>query len=230
MGSNMQAQAVPLVAPEIPLVSTGMESYAAIDSGQVLTAQFDGEILSVSADEIQIRYDNGTLRTHQLRKYQRSNQSTCIDQRPTVTKGERIKAGQVLADSSSTVEGQLALGAFLSHMFDNPRIQIKRYAYILLKAGRFYDNIVKHMKNYMELALKEAKKAEAEEEVPVGAVIVKGNEIIAKAHNKTRQTHDPTAHAEILAIRETSEKIGSTRLSGYTIYYSDRKSSCRERV
>ena len=110
MGSNMQAQAVPLVAPEIPLVSTGMESYAAIDSGQVLTAQFDGEILSVSANEIQIRYDNGTLRTHQLRKYQRSNQSTCIDQRPTVTKGERIKAGQVLADSSSTVEGQLALG------------------------------------------------------------------------------------------------------------------------
>lgn len=88
----------------------------------------------------------------------------------------------------------------------------------MLKAGRFYDNIVKRMKNYMELALKEAKKAEAEEEVPVGAVIVKGNEIIAKAHNKTRQTHDPTAHAEILAIREASEKIGSTRLSGCTMY------------
>ena len=70
----------------------------------------------------------------------------------------------------------------------------------------------------MELALKEAKKAEAEEEVPVGAVIVKGNEIIVKAHNKTRQTHDPTAHAEILAIREASEKIGSTRLSGCTMY------------
>ena len=110
MGSNMQAQAVPLIAPEIPLVSTGMEKYAAIDSGQVLTAIKDGEILSVSADEIQIRYDDGTLHSHQLRKYQRSNQSTCIDQRPTVTKGERIKNGQVLADSSSTVEGKLALG------------------------------------------------------------------------------------------------------------------------
>lgn len=110
MGSNMQAQAVPLIAPEIPLVSTGMEKYAAIDSGQVLTALKDGEILSVSADEIQIRYEDGTLHSHQLRKYQRSNQSTCIDQRPTVTKGEQIKTGQVLADSSSTVEGKLALG------------------------------------------------------------------------------------------------------------------------
>ncbi len=110
MGSNMQAQAVPLIAPEIPLVSTGMEKYAAIDSGQVLTAAADGEVLSVGADNIQVRYDNGTLHSHQLRKYQRSNQSTCIDQRPTVTKGERFKAGDILADSSSTVEGKLALG------------------------------------------------------------------------------------------------------------------------
>ena len=103
---------VTLITIHTSLNNKYLTSYqaAAIDSGQVLTAQFDGEILSVSADEIQIRYDNGTLRTHQLRKYQRSNQSTCIDQRPTVTKGERIKAGQVLADSSSTVEGQLALG------------------------------------------------------------------------------------------------------------------------
>lgn len=110
MGSNMQAQAVPLINPDIPLVSTGMEKYAAIDSGQVLTSPEDGEVISVNATQIIVRDTNNMLHTHQLRKYQRSNQSTCIDQRPAVTKGQRVKKGQVLADSSSTVDGNLALG------------------------------------------------------------------------------------------------------------------------
>ncbi len=110
MGSNMQAQAVPLVNPDIPLVSTGMEQFAAIDSGQVLTATEDGEVASVSATQVIIRDINGTLHTHPLRKYQRSNQSTCIDQRPAITKGQNIKKNDVLADSSSTVDGHLALG------------------------------------------------------------------------------------------------------------------------
>ncbi|HOP02307.1 MAG TPA: DNA-directed RNA polymerase subunit beta [Flexilinea sp.] len=110
MGSNMQAQAVPLVNPDIPLVSTGMEKYAAVDSGQVLTSQEDGEVVSVNATQIIVRDNNGMLHTHQLRKYQRSNQSTCIDQRPAVIKGQKVKKNEVLADSSSTVEGQLALG------------------------------------------------------------------------------------------------------------------------
>ena len=110
MGSNMQAQAVPLINPDIPLVSTGMEKYAAIDSGQVLTATEDGEVISVNAEQIIVRTDEGTIHPYQLRKYQRSNQSTCIDQRPAVVKGQKIKTHQVLADSSSTVDGQLALG------------------------------------------------------------------------------------------------------------------------
>ncbi|MBI9047293.1 MAG: DNA-directed RNA polymerase subunit beta [Anaerolineaceae bacterium] len=110
MGSNMQAQAVPLVSPDIPIVSTGMERFAAKDSGQVLVAENDGEIISVTGKKIVSREMDGTIRAYNLRKYSRSNQSTCIDQRPAVIKGQRIKKGDVLADSSSTVDGNLALG------------------------------------------------------------------------------------------------------------------------
>ncbi len=119
MGSNMQAQAVPLVNPDSPLISTGMEKYAAIDSGQVLIAEEDGEITSVTGHQIFVRNSEGRLREYNLRKYQRSNQSTCIDQRPAVIKGQRVHRGDILADSSSTVDGKLSLGqnvvvAFLS--------------------------------------------------------------------------------------------------------------------
>ncbi len=109
MGSNMQAQAVPLVRPEIPLVSTGMEYYAALDSGQVIIAEADGEVTSVTSRAIVVRQKDG-LRVYPLRKYQRSNQSTCIDQRPAVVKGQIVKKGDIIADSSSTESGQLALG------------------------------------------------------------------------------------------------------------------------
>lgn len=109
MGSNMQAQAVPLIEPDIPRVSTGMEAFAAIDSGQVVVAEEDGDVVSVSGRQITVKTENG-LRVYNLRKYQRSNQSTCIDQRPAVTKGQRVHKGDILADSSSTVNGNLALG------------------------------------------------------------------------------------------------------------------------
>jgi DNA-directed RNA polymerase subunit beta len=110
MGSNMQAQAVPLLVPEIPLVSTGMEQHAALDSGQVVIAEESGEVVSVSGKQIIIKEKNGTLRTYVLRKYQRSNQNTCIDQRPAVIKGRRVEKGAIIADSSSTEGGFLALG------------------------------------------------------------------------------------------------------------------------
>jgi len=110
MGSNMQAQAVPLVRPEVPLVSTGMEGSAAIDSGQVVVAEEDAEVLSVTGNSIFVKQKNGDLKVYNLRKYQRSNQSTCIDQRPAVVKGQLIKKGDVIVDSSSTEDGKLALG------------------------------------------------------------------------------------------------------------------------
>src|SRR5512143_1538914 len=109
MGSNMQAQAVPLLLPEIPLVATGMEWQAAVDSGQVVTAEEDGEITSVTGRMVELQTKKGK-KNYKLRKFNRSNQSTCIDQRPIVRKGQRVKKGDVLADSSSTSEGQLALG------------------------------------------------------------------------------------------------------------------------
>jgi DNA-directed RNA polymerase subunit beta len=109
MGSNMQRQAVPLLRPEVPIVSTGMEHQAAIDSGQVITAEEDGEVISVTGKEVVIQSGH-KKRTYRLRKYHRSNQSTCIDQRPAVTKGQRVKKGEVIADSSSTNQGEIALG------------------------------------------------------------------------------------------------------------------------
>jgi DNA-directed RNA polymerase subunit beta len=110
MGSNMQAQAVPLLRPDVPIVSTGMEYEAAVDSGQVVIAEEDGEVLSVTGKTIVVRGQDGAVHTYPLRKYQRSNQSTCIDQRPAVVKGQLIKKGDVIADSSSTESGLLALG------------------------------------------------------------------------------------------------------------------------
>ena len=110
MGSNMQAQAVPLVNPDSPIISTGMERFAALDSGQVVIAQEDGDVVSVTGQLIVVKNAEGKLHEYNLRKYQRSNQSTCIDQRPAVTKGQRVRKGDILADSSSTVDGKLALG------------------------------------------------------------------------------------------------------------------------
>ncbi len=112
MGSNMQRQAVPLVRPEAPLVGTGMESRTAIDSGHVLVALGDGEVVEASGTRIVVKYDDADLEDSRipLIKFQRSNQGTCLNQRPLVFRGERVREGQPLVDSSSTQGGELALG------------------------------------------------------------------------------------------------------------------------
>jgi len=110
MGSNMQRQAVPLLEPEAPTVGTGMEAKAALDSGQVLTAKVAGVVTSVTSERIQVESDSGELHEYPLDKFVRSNQGTCINQRPIVMVGERVEAGQPIADSSSTDNGELALG------------------------------------------------------------------------------------------------------------------------
>jgi DNA-directed RNA polymerase subunit beta len=111
MGSNMQRQAVPLLRPERPLVGTGLEGQAARDSGMVIVAQCDGEISYVDAKRIRVRpEDGGRDMEHLLQKYQRSNQDTCLNQRPIVATGDKVKAGQILADGSATERGELALG------------------------------------------------------------------------------------------------------------------------
>jgi DNA-directed RNA polymerase subunit beta len=110
MGSNMQRQAVPLLKPERPLVGTGLEAQAARDSGMVIISRTDGEIVYLDADLIKVRDPEGNVHSYELQKYQRSNQDTCLNQRPIVFPGERVQAGQVLADGSATEGGELALG------------------------------------------------------------------------------------------------------------------------
>ncbi len=110
MGSNMQRQAVPLITPDVSVVSTGMERQAASDSGQVLVSDIEAEVVSVQGHRVIVKTPKGDEVNYPLRKYDRSNQSTCIDQRPLVRKGDIIKPGDVIADSSSTYDGRLALG------------------------------------------------------------------------------------------------------------------------
>ena len=110
MGSNMQRQAVPLLFPESPLIGTGLEAQAARDSGMVTVSCSDGVVTYVSADEICVTDSTGNEVSYFLHKYQRSNQDTCINQRPSVWLGEEVVAGQVLADGAATEGGELALG------------------------------------------------------------------------------------------------------------------------
>jgi DNA-directed RNA polymerase subunit beta len=123
MGSNMQRQAVPLIRPEAPLVGTGMESRIARDARALLLAEGDGVVEYVSADEIRVRYDDTRSEeerlvsfdepevvTYRLKKFVRTNQDTCINQRPLVRVGERVRRGQPLADGAATDRGELALG------------------------------------------------------------------------------------------------------------------------
>ena len=110
MGSNMQRQAVPLLIPEAPVVGTGMERKAAVDSGVCILSKKDGVVERSTSKEIVIKNDDNTRDTYRLQKFVRSNQGTCINQRTIVKKGERVTAGQVIADGPSTAGGELALG------------------------------------------------------------------------------------------------------------------------
>ena len=110
MGSNMQRQAVPLIKTESPIVGTGMEYKAAKDSGVVVLAKRDGVVTKVSAKEIEIKGDDGVTDTYRLLKFLRSNQGTCINQRPIVSEGEAVKKDDIIADGPSTSNGEISLG------------------------------------------------------------------------------------------------------------------------
>ena len=110
MGSNMQRQAVPLIKSEAPLVGTGMEYRAAVDSGDVVVAESPGVVTEVSADYVDVANDDGTARTYKMAKFTRSNQGTCINQRPLVSEGDRLEVGTPIADGPCTDEAEMALG------------------------------------------------------------------------------------------------------------------------
>ena len=129
-GANMQRQAVPLLQPKAPICGTGMERAVAIDSGQVILSQSSGVVVSVTARKIEIMDEQGELHSYPLRKFARTNAGTCFNQRPIVRKGVHVHAGQVIADSTSTENGELALG------------QNVLVAFMLWEGGNFEDSIL----------------------------------------------------------------------------------------
>ncbi len=110
MGSNMQRQAVPLIRPQAPIIATGIEHKIAYDSGVMLIAKNDGVVKSVSADKIVVEAEDGSTETYALQKFERSNNGTCINQRPIVSRGQKVTKGMVLADGPATDNGELSLG------------------------------------------------------------------------------------------------------------------------
>ena len=110
MGANMQRQAVPLMVTEAPIVATGIEHKLCVDSGVVILAEDDGLVMAVSADSVKVRYDSGEIKDYKLIKFARSNQGTCINQRPIVAVGDRLNKGDVIADGPATSQGEIALG------------------------------------------------------------------------------------------------------------------------
>jgi len=110
MGANMQRQAVPLMTTEAPIVATGIEHKCAVDSGVVVLAEGDGEVVKVDAQHVTVKYDGSETKDYKLIKFARSNQGTCINQRPIVALGERVKEGDVLADGPATSQGEISLG------------------------------------------------------------------------------------------------------------------------
>ena len=110
MGANMQRQAVPLMVTQAPIVATGIEHKCAVDSGVVVVAEGDGEVIRADADLVTIKYDCGEIKNYKLIKFARSNQGTCVNQRPIVSLGERVHEGDVIADGPSTSNGEISLG------------------------------------------------------------------------------------------------------------------------
>ena len=119
MGANMQCQSVPLIRTDSPIVGTGIEHKVAVDSGAMILAEQDGECKYVSADYITMEYTDGSIVNHKLRKFERTNEKACFNQKPLVTKGEKVKKGDVLADGASTDKGELALGKNMTIAFMN---------------------------------------------------------------------------------------------------------------
>jgi DNA-directed RNA polymerase subunit beta len=126
MGSNMQRQAVPLLKPQSPIVGTGMEHNGRQDSGVCVLAKTGGVVDKVSANEITIKKQTGEKDRYKLLKFLRSNQGTCINQRPIVVTGEQVEPGQVIADGPATDEGEIALGRnVLIRLYDLGRLQLR---------------------------------------------------------------------------------------------------------
>ncbi|MEI7988502.1 MAG: DNA-directed RNA polymerase subunit beta [Chloroflexota bacterium] len=231
MGSNMQAQAVPLLLPDVPQVSTGMEYWAAIDSGQVVIAEEDGDVLEVSGKSVTLQHKDGVTKKYMLRKYKRSNQSTCIDQRPAIVKGQRVHKGDVIADSSSTEGGELALGqnvmmAFLSWEganFEDAIViserLVQRDAYTSIHIEKYEvesrdtrlgpEEITRDIPNVGDDAIKDL---DDEGIIRVGAVVIPNDILVGKISPKGEKELTPEERLLRAIFGEKSRDVKDTSL------------------
>lgn len=235
MGSNMQRQAVSLISPEAPVVGTGIEELAAKSSGQVITAEMDGQVDSVDGQTITVIYKNGKKVNYALQNYQRSNQGTCIHQRAKVEKGQKVKKGDVLADGPATDKGELALGRNLlvaympweGYNFEDAVIISEK----LVQEG-FYDSV--HIESYVmdvretklgpEVITRdipnvgEAKLKDLDEHgiVRIGATVKEGDILVGKITPKgeTELTAEERLLRAIFGDKARDVKDSSLRLPG----------------
>ena len=215
MGSNMQRQSVPLIFPQKPIVGTGLENQIAIDSGMALTAQVSGIVNSVTANKIVIQDKAGKKRIYKLQKYLRSNQQTCINHRPIVWKGEKIKSGQVLTDGPAITSSELALGqnVLVAYMpwhgynfedailiserliYDDifTSIHIERYK---IEIDRDSEMAEQNMKMIPDLSFSEVKHLNDDGIVRVGTFVNPGDILVGKVI--TNITSDPLPEVKLL--------------------------------
>ena len=233
MGSNMQRQSVPLILPQKPIVGTGLENQIAIDSGMTLNAQVTGIVNSVTANKIVIKDNTGKKLTYKLQKYLRSNQQTCINHRPIVWKGEKIKSGQILTDGPAITDSELALGQnvlvgympwqgynFEDAILINERlvyddiftsIHIERYKIEIDKNSETSEQTTKNIPN---LSLSEVKHLNDDGIVTVGTFVKPGDILVGKviSNNTSEQLPESKLLRAIFGAKAKGVKDNSYRM------------------
>jgi DNA-directed RNA polymerase subunit beta len=234
MGSNMQRQSVPLILPQKPIVGTGLENQIAIDSGMTLNAQVSGIVNSVTANKIVIKNKNGKKITYKLQKYLRSNQQTCINHRPIVWKGEKIKSGQVLTDGPAITDSELSLGQnvlvgympWQGYNFEDAiliserlvyddiftSIHIERYKIEIDKNSETSEQTTKNIPN---LSPTEVKHLNEDGIVTVGTFVKPGDILVGKvvSNNTSEQLPESKLLRAIFGAKAKGVKDNSYRMS-----------------
>ena len=233
MGSNMQRQSVPLILPQKPIVGTGLENQIAMDSGMTLNAQVSGIVNSVTANKIIIKDKNGKKLTYKLQKYLRSNQQTCINHRPIVWKGEKIKSGQILTDGPGITDNELSLGQnvligympwqgynFEDAILINERlvyddiftsIHIERYKIEIDKNSETLEQTTKNIPN---LSANEIKHLNDDGIVTVGTFVKPGDILVGKvvSNNTSEQLPESKLLRAIFGAKAKGVKDNSYRM------------------
>ncbi len=233
MGSNMQRQSVPLIFPQKPIVGTGLENQIAIDSGMTLNSQNDGTVFSVTANNIIVKNKNGKKINYKLQKYLRSNQQTCINHRPIVWKGEKVKSGQILTDGPAINNTELSLGqnVLIGYMpwqgynfedailiserliYDDifTSIHIERYK---IEIDKNSDSLERTTKNVPNLSQSETKHLNEEGIVNVGTFVRPGDILVGKviSNNTSEQLPESKLLRAIFGAKAKGVKDNSYRM------------------